>query len=241
MLRYFVISCLLASACTPKPVKTTKKISKPTRIIPELIDTCQLAEMLCQSGLINLQDLSEHIKVDLRYSTTENFLSQDMYGCLDSAYLQPKAALMLYNAQKDLTQLDSTLHLLIWDAVRPRSVQWKMWKALDMPFDQKKRFVSNPRNGSIHNFGCAVDLTICTTDMQPLDMGTDFDHFGPEASSRGEWTLIVDGLLTREQLKNRQLLRKVMTAQGFRTISSEWWHFNAMSRTQARAKYAIVE
>jgi D-alanyl-D-alanine dipeptidase len=148
---------------------------------------------------------------------------------------------MLNHAQSLLTQKDSSLHLLIWDAVRPRSAQWKMWYAVKMPLEQKVRYVSNPRNGSIHNYGCAVDLTICKTDGTVLDMGTDFDHFGIEANTNNEAYLLQNQMITKEQLQNRVLLRSVMQSVGFRSISSEWWHFNACSRSLAAANYPIVE
>lgn len=219
---------------------TEEKVAEPIEI-PMPLPPCTLEDSMVAQGLVKLDDINADIRTNLRYSDTNNFLHLDLYDCLETAYMQAEAAKMLSNAQNLLTEHDSSLHLLVWDATRPRSVQWKMWNALKMPLAQKVRFVSNPRNGSIHNFGCAVDLTICDEGNIPLDMGTDFDYFGRAASTRYEAGLVAEGLITQAQLDNRKLLRLVMKQAGFTTISSEWWHYNAMSRSIARAKYAIVE
>lgn len=202
---------------------------------------CFWNDSLRKKGLVNVQSLDSTLQVGLRYTSLNNFLKLDLYGCLDSAFLQEAAALKLIKAQQELKKVDSSYSLYIWDAARPRSVQQAMWDSLKMPFDQKKRYVSNPKNGSIHNFGCAVDLTISRTDGRLLDMGTDFDHFGVAASINNESNLLATGVLTGEQLENRKLLRRVMLQAGFTTINSEWWHFNAMTRSEAKKKYIIIE
>ncbi len=239
----FLFCCLLGGCLYTSTSLDEKKdetvIEKSPK--PPIKLHCTMHDTLRMAGLVNVQDVNPNIRVYLRYSSLNNFLKQDLYDCVDSAFLQVKTANMLSDAQNRLTAIDSTLHLLVWDAVRPRSVQWKMWNALDMPFDQKKRYVSNPRNGSIHNYGCAVDLTICDDNGRRLNMGTDFDYFGRAANTNLEYLMVNDGTLNFRQLDNRKLLRKVMTQAGFKTISSEWWHFNAMSRPTAKTTYAIVE
>jgi D-alanyl-D-alanine dipeptidase len=235
---------LLLCHCTPEPNRqediAEETYEEPTEVLAPK-PPCAIQDSLSASGLVNVQVLNPNIGVHLRYSVTNNFLHTDLYGCLETAYLQAEAASMLSKAQDFLSAIDSSLHLLIWDATRPRSVQWKMWEVLQMPLDQKVRFVSNPRNGSLHNFGCAVDLTVCNQDNIPLDMGTDFDYFGRAAGTINEALLVTEGLLTQQQLENRRLLRRVMRQAGFSMISSEWWHFNAMSREAAIARYVIVE
>ncbi len=214
----------------------TKSLASETPKICKFEDSIQL-----YYKLVNVQELNPNIRVRLRYSGINNFLKTNVYGCLSNAYLAPLAAEKLANAQKLLTEKDSTLHLLVWDAVRPRSIQWKMWNMLKMPLAEKVRYVSNPRNGSVHNYGCAVDLTICNEQGDVLDMGADFDYFGSAANIHSEGSLLTTGTLNYIQVDNRKLLRKVMKEAGFTTITSEWWHFNAMSRNAAAAKYAIVE
>jgi len=209
--------------------------------VQEISEPCLFEDSLKLKGLVNVHELDSSIMVHLRYTTTNNFLHTDLYGCLKNAYLQKEVAAKLANASSILQGMDSSLRLLVWDAVRPRSIQWQMWNSLTMPFEERVKYVSNPKNGSVHNYGCAVDLTLCYEDGKILPMGTDFDHFGREANVRGEWQLLKEGLITKQQLENRQLLRLVMRKAGFTGLSSEWWHFNAYSRPYAKAKYSIIE
>ena len=131
---------------------------------------------------------------------------------------------------------------IIYDAVRPVSVQWKIWKALDtIPIREREKYASNPINKSVHNFGAAVDLTICNSKRVPLDMGAEFDEFRKIAFPSMENYFLSTGELTLKQVENRKLLRKVMRSQAFRNLPTEWWHFNACSRTDAFVKYQFVE
>ncbi len=125
--------------------------------------------------------------------------------------------------------------------MRPRRVQQILRDTLDYPLADKPKYVANPQEGSIHNYGAAVDLTIAGADGQPIDMGTDFDYFGVLAYPTKEKELLAAQQLTPEQVANRHLLRDVMTRAGFSPITTEWWHFNAFSRQEADRRYGIVE
>jgi D-alanyl-D-alanine dipeptidase len=94
---------------------------------------------------------------------------------------------------------------------------------------------------SLHNYGAAVDVTLADSLGQPLDMGTPFDHFGRAAGTRDEQALIEQGLLNRQQVQNRRLLQQVMRHAGFRSISGEWWHFNACSLQEAKRRYTLMD
>ena len=204
--------------------------------------SCLLEEYLINEGLINIQSLDSTILVDLKYSTTDNFMEKNMYGCLTNCYLQPDIADRLKLCQEYLKKKDSTLTLLIYDGVRPRSVQQYMWDLLDMPINEKTKFVSNPKKGSLHNFGAAVDITLANAlSEKALDMGTDFDHFGILAWPIKEKQMLEDSLLTKQQVDNRKLLRRSMRAGRFFNIQTEWWHFNACYRDSAYIKYKIIE
>ena len=204
--------------------------------------SCLLDEYLVNQGLINIQSLDSSILVDLKYSTTDNFMKTNMYGCLTNCYLQPNIADRLKLCQEFLKNEDSTLTLLIYDGVRPRSVQQYMWDLLDMPINEKTKFVSNPQKGSLHNFGAAVDITLANAiSEKALDMGTDFDHFGILAWPIKEKQMLEDSLLTKQQIGNRKLLRRSMRAGGFFNIQTEWWHFNSCYRDSAYVKYKIIE
>ncbi|NQV42133.1 MAG: M15 family metallopeptidase [Candidatus Marinimicrobia bacterium] len=198
-----------------------------------------LEEQLQKQGLVNIHSLAPDILVELKYSTTDNFLSADTYGELENCYLQPKAAAMLKQAQELLKKSHPELTLLVYDGARPRSIQRKMWALVVNTPEQD--YVANPDRGSVHNFGSAVDLTIATNEGVPLDMGTPFDYFGKLAQPRHEALFLEQKKLTQEHLNNRHLLREVMTQAGFQSINIEWWHFNAVPVKVARSQYIIIE
>lgn len=195
---------------------------------------------LIKMGLVNIKALEPSIKVDLRYSTTNNFMNTDVYGDWENAYLQPDVAEKLVLAQLLLKSKYPNYSLLILDAARPVSVQQKMWKMLDIPSVEKTKYLSNPQNGSLHNFGAAVDLTIVNEMGEELDMGTPYDFFGEEAHPAKEMQMLLEGKLTEEQINNRKLLRDVMRKAGFSQLPTEWWHFNSCSRPEAIQKYHII-
>ena len=198
-------------------------------------------QLMIMHGLVDIQEVDSSIVVELKYATTDNFLGKDVYGGMRRAYLQPEVADMLVVSQQYLQRIRPGFSLIVYDAARPRSVQQLMWDLLDAPFEEKIRFLSNPQNGSIHNFGAAVDVSILYPDGEPLDMGTPFDFLGPLAYPSLEAEMLDQGLLSEKHVVNRQLLRHVMRHGGFWGIQSEWWHFNAFNRAQARERFEIIE
>ncbi len=194
-----------------------------------------------EMNLLDVQSLNKDIEVDLKYSGTDNFMKIKLYDKITNAYLQKDVAERLSRCQAYLTNIYPHLHLLVYDAVRPVSVQQKMWDALDtIPVSDRTKFVSNPANGSIHNYGAAVDLTICDANGTALDMGAGYDDIREIAYPRLEEQFLASGELTKEQVENRKLLRKVMASQKFTNIETEWWHFNACSRVLAKEKYSLM-
>jgi D-alanyl-D-alanine dipeptidase len=197
---------------------------------------------MIKQGLVDVQKVDPTILVELKYSTTDNFVGKDVYGDLTRAYMQPMAAKKLAEASKYLQAHYPTLRLLVYDAARPRSAQWKLWNALpDLPENERQKYVADPRKGSIHNYGCAVDLTVANQDGKPLDMGTTYDFFGELAYPSREAELLKSGKLTQQQIDNRQILRTAMRQGGFSPIEFEWWHFNALSREKAKMAFRIVD
>jgi D-alanyl-D-alanine dipeptidase len=207
--------------------------------INDKIDT--LEQKLIDAGLIDIQNIITDILIDVRYSSTNNFMKQDVYGDLNRIYLQESVANDLLKCQLKLKEIDSTLSLLVYDGVRPRSVQQIMWDILELPIHEKTKFVSNPKNGSIHNYGAAVDLTIVDLNGIPLDMGAGYDDIRKIAYPRYEKAYLDSGLLNTEQIENRELLRTVMHAGGFWGIETEWWHFNRYNRDKAKELFEIIE
>ncbi|MFC1567158.1 M15 family metallopeptidase, partial [bacterium] len=190
-------------------------------------------------NLVDIKSINNNILVDLAYSKKDNFLNEDVYEDLQVCYLQKEAAEKLSKAQNILERRHPGLSLLVYDGLRSRNIQYKMWEIVKNT--NKQKYVANPEKGSIHNYGAAVDLTIADQNGKPLDMGTDFDFFGELSQPRYEEKYLKNNELTQKQVKNRQLLRSVMTEAGFFEISIEWWHFNAYSSTEVKSRYRIVE
>lgn len=196
---------------------------------------------LLNSGLTDVQTLDSSIVVDLKYSGIDNFMEADVYGDWNRAFLQAEVAEKLVIAQHLLKSKFPEYSLIVFDAVRPVSVQQKMWDNIEMPINEKTKYLSNPQNGSLHNFGAAVDVSIVDENKEELDMGTPFDYFGELAYPSKEQDLLNSGELSQKQINNRKLLRDVMKKSGFSNLSTEWWHFNSCSRSQARIKYELVQ
>jgi D-alanyl-D-alanine dipeptidase len=198
--------------------------------------------VITEVGLVALNDIAPTILVDLKYSSTDNFMHKQLYHSIEKAYLVKEVAVRLAKCQGLLTQLNPGYHLLVYDAMRPVAVQQYMWESLDtIPVAQRTKFVSNPKNGSLHNYGAAVDLTIANEKGEPLDMGAGFDDIRLIAYPENEVHFLQTGELTEQHIENRRLLRKVMQSQGFRNLPTEWWHFNACSRIEAKKKYKRIE
>ena len=195
--------------------------------------------IMTEAGLVDIQAVCPGIRVDLKYSTTDNFVHQDVYGDLDQCFLQKEAAAKLAEAQKRLSELQPGWRLLVYDGARPRRVQARFFAIVKGTAQQQ--YVADPALGSIHNYGAAVDLTIIDANGNALDMGTPFDFFGELAQPKLEERFLAQGRLTEAQIRNRRLLRRVMTEAGFRPISNEWWHFDAFPANEVRKRYKIIE
>ncbi|MCD7932308.1 MAG: M15 family metallopeptidase [Tannerellaceae bacterium] len=202
--------------------------------------TGDLDTYLSAQGLVDAKKLDHSLQMDLKYATTDNFLGEKVYDGISGIWLQAEAAEKLLKAQQYLKQIHPNYSIIVYDATRPMSVQRKMWNLVRGT--NKTNYVSNPANGGgLHNYGMAVDVSIVDENGIALPMGSDFDYFGMEAHINKEEELVSTGKITVQELKNSRLLRDVMTRAGFRTILYEWWHFNAVTKAQAQAKYKLVE
>ena len=202
-------------------------------------------------GLVNVQTLDKEIEVELKYATEDNFVGENMYGTLTTAYLLPHFAKKVVEAQRILRERHPEYSLLIYDAARPISVQRRMRSAVEgTPL---QIYVADGKRGGRHNYGVAVDLTIVDGQGRPLDMGAGFDHFGREAwvGNDNDVTLAaykayverlrVEGLISAEAAANRTLLLEIMDAVGLRPYVKEWWHFQErISMTATRERYKLL-
>ena len=200
----------------------------------------------------------ENILVELKYSSTDNFVGEDMYGELNRAYLEISFAQRVVQAAQYLERHHPNYRLLIYDAARPISVQRYMRSVVDGT--EFESFVADGSKGGRHNYGVAVDLTIATANGTPLDMGAPFDDFSDIAAVKGTpdnsdpttRTLAVyrayaeeqvrKGTLTKEAANNRLLLIEVMASADLVPYRREWWHFEElMSMSETRTKYRLLD
>jgi D-alanyl-D-alanine dipeptidase len=243
---YGILGLFFLNGCSdPKlPVEQPAGTSTPKQSEKEVAQA-EIPEKTLHAGLEKLTDIrsvDSSIHVELKYATADNFMGHRLYFDIDQLYLQPDVALRLAKCQQALKALHPDYSLLVYDGVRPLAVQQAMWDALDsIPVAQRGKFVSNPANGSIHNYGAAVDLTICDAHGIPLDMGAGYDDIREIAYPKLEAQYLLSGELTVQQVDNRKLLRRVMATQRFTNIPTEWWHFNACSRATAKLRYEIVQ
>ena len=257
MMRHLLIpGLLLFLACQP-PTSSQESttlpeadsadvIAKDSIVVPQAPelppppDTTELEYTLIQQGLVNMNTVDESVIQQMMYSTKDNFMNADVYGDFDACYLQPEVAERLAKAQQCLQKKDSLLSIIVFDCVRPRSVQYKMWEIVK-DTDQRKYVAAPGGGGSMHNYGAAVDLGLWHLDTGLVDMGTPFDFFGELAQPRYEDRFLKSGELSAQQISNRRTLRACMLQAGFHGILSEWWHFVGFPRKEVRAKYQIVE
>jgi len=186
-------------------------------------------------GFVDIRSIDPSIKVSLMYTRPDNFTGKVLYTDLNKAYLHPLAAEALKKAQAELKKTHPQWSLIVYDAARPMSVQQKMWDVVKGT--SKRIYVSNPANGGgLHNYGFAVDVSICNEKGDTIPMGTIIDHLGREAQPKLEEEMLSRGVVSQEALSNRRLLRQVMAAGGYKVLSTEWWHFNLKTRKQVKAE-----
>ena len=214
----FLLAAGAAAAQAPAPPKVFR--ITPVRPVAELRAEALKATPPAEAGpflasdLVELVKLDSTIKLDIRYAGTDNFLSTPLYEQA-RAFLQRPAALALLRVSVALRARG--YGLLIHDAYRPWYITKIFWDAT--PAD-KHDFVANPADGSRHNRGCAVDLTLYRlSDGQPVDMPSVYDEMSERA-----YPTYAGG--TDAQREMRDFLRASMEKEGFTVYPYEWWHFD---------------
>lgn len=175
--------------------------------------------------MTELKGLIPGLVYDLRYGSTRNFMRRQMYPAgTRVTFLRLPAAKALRKVQEELSL--KGYGLKVFDAYRPYSVTVKFWELV-----KDERYVAHPANGSGHNRGVAVDLTIVNIKTgKELDMGTEFDNFSDTAHHDFK-------KLPAAILKNRELLKSTMVKFGFNAYDAEWWHYS----WPASGKYEILD
>jgi len=199
----------------------------PVRPVEELRKEALAASPPHESGnfrapdLVELVTLDPTIRLDIRYATANDFLGTPVYTQA-RAFLQRPAAEALLRAHRALRPWG--YGLLIHDAYRPWYVTKIFWEATPL---ESRIFVADPAQGSRHNRGCAVDLTLHEVSTgKPVAMVGVYDEMSPRS-----FPDYPDG--TSLQRWHRDLLRHVMEAEGFAVYEHEWWHFDFVGRFAA--------
>ena len=175
------------------------------------------AQKMARLGFVDIQQQDTSIHVSLMYSRPDNFTGRILYADLREAYLHPKAARALLRAQQLLRAQRPELSLKVYDAARrayggyPQSL-----------------FASFARVANYRGY----------LGRKESDRGAFYNNI--YAHIDNEAALVRRGIISMQALANRQLLRKVMKQAGFTPLRSEWWHFNLVSRAEARAHYRVI-
>lgn len=160
---------------------------------------------------VKVTDVIPDIVIDLRYATENNITGKVLYTD-NTAYLRYGTAVKLKKANEELKKRGYRIE--IWDAYRPRAVQYKLWKK-----EPDVRYIVDPNRGSIHSRGAAVDITLVDKYGNEIKMPTDFDTF----SDKGDRDYSdVDAVSAQDAV----LLQNIMSKYGFIEPQTEWWHYS---------------
>lgn len=163
-------------------------------------------------GAVDLRVFLSGAEFDILFASSNNVTGEAMYPAIP--LLEETTAFMLLKAYETFQADGYTIK--IYDAYRPRSAQIKLYNIV-----QDSRFIANPNaGGSWHQRGRAVDMSLIDLATgKELEMPTPMHTFSMAAArtNSDEWT--------DEARRNVEYMTEVMTAAGFGTITTEWWHF----------------
>lgn len=220
-LRFAPLLCLLAACASTAFADPTPTFHiRPVRPVAELLPVALKATPPREPGefrapdLVELITLDPGIRLDIRYATDRNFLGTPLYSQA-RAFMQRPAAEALLRVQRSLA--GEGYGLLVHDAYRPWYITKLFWDATPIP---QHKFVADPAEGSRHNRGCAVDLTLFELKTgDAVEMPSLYDE-----QTERSYAAYPGG--TTQQRRLRELLRVHMEAQGFTVNEFEWWHFD---------------
>ena len=165
-----------------------------------------------ETRLVEIKKYIPGIVLDIRYATTNNFTHHQMYKEA-KAFARMPVVLALKDVEADLKTRG--LGIKIYDAYRPYAITVKFYEVA-----HDTNFVADPRKGSKHNRGCAIDMSLIDLKTgKELDMPTGFDSFSREAAAN-----YPD--LPKQEIANRELLKSILSAHGFKVVPGEWWHYD---------------
>jgi zinc D-Ala-D-Ala dipeptidase len=197
----------------PLKVPNSSKDIIPITLPVQILKPSTPALVLDKNDLIDLRKIAPNIRQDIRYATTNNFMHRKSYP-VSRCLLRAKVAEQLKKAQIELEK--KNIGLKVFDCYRPLSIQKQMWKILP-----DSRYVANPAQGSRHNRASAVDLTLVDLKTgKEKEMPSGFDEF----SKRAHMDYAAASSIAKT---NRKLLKTVMEKYGFKSMPTEWWHYDS--------------
>ncbi len=165
-----------------------------------------------KQGFIDIQKIDDTIIVDIPYATHDNFTKTILYP-VNRCLLRYPVAVRLALVQGRLRRRG--LGLKVWDCYRPHSIQKALWALVPDP-----RYVADPKKGSRHNRGAAVDITLVDSSGREFEMPTGYDDFSEKAHRNYKGA-------SEDAAQNRDFLADAMATEGFTGLKTEWWHFDA--------------
>lgn len=212
---FFISSCLVFSHLSATCQAVQPPLSKYG--IPVIRDLAMYeATVKADSNkqMVEIKSVIPNIVYDLKYASDRNFMRRNMYPARTNyTFLRLPVVKSLAQVQKELNE--KGMGLKIYDAYRPYSVTEKFWELV-----LNEKYVADPKKGSGHNRGLAVDLTIVYMNTgKELQMPTYFDNF----SDTAHHTFMN---LPFDALQNRKMLKDIMEKYGFKMFETEWWHYS---------------
>lgn len=213
VLAIVLVSC--KSDSTPQHTSTDITLADTTveNTLIDIIQNIKAQQIIDYDSTLWTEILpSPTLTLDLKYATEDNFTDQKIYDC-GRCFLRPHVARAFNKFSKYLKDTHN-LGIILYDCYRPRPYQQKLW---DIVPDW--RYVTPPDKGSMHNRGMAIDIGLIDSLGHVMDMGTSFDHFGEESFHSAQ-------NISPLAIQNRKLLKAELEKFGFKSITSEWWHYS---------------
>jgi D-alanyl-D-alanine dipeptidase len=182
---------------------------------------CGVARADRDDDFVDVAKVIPDAVLDIRYATTNNFMHEKVYP-VARCKLRRAVAAKLVEAAKLLREQER--RLILWDCYRPASVQKILWKHQPDP-----RYVADPKVGSVHSRGAAVDIGIVDKDGKPVTLPTEYDAAGRDSHR--------DRALAGDKGAEARRLEAAMVKAGFVGLATEWWHFDFKDA----AKYSLAD
>jgi len=209
---YFLILLLFVmGACTQKQTSEEKRNPYKLPLVTSTDDYQKQVQENPDLELVDLEKVIPDVVLDIRYASDNNFTGEVIYKA-PKAFARRPVAEALKLAQDSLKTYN--LGLLIYDAYRPYAATLRFYEVYP-----NTDFVADPKNGSRHNRGCAIDLSLVNLETgKEIPMPSEFDDFSEKAHPDYD-------NLPEEVKANRAFLFDIMAHFGFTYLSTEWWHF----------------